>query len=84
MTLFQQKVYSFVRTIPKGETVTYKEVAVAIGYPRAYRAVGSALNRNPYIGQVPCHRVIKSNGQVGKYVLGVKKKLELLHKEQAL
>jgi len=81
-TPFQQKVYDFVVTIPKGETATYKEVAVAIGHPRAYRAVGNALNKNPHIGKVPCHRVIKSNGEPGKYVLGVKKKLELLHKEK--
>lgn len=75
-------VYNFVRTIPKGKTATYKEVAFAVGRPKAYRAVGNALNKNPYLGEVPCHRVIKSNGQVGKYVLGVKKKLELLKKEQ--
>ncbi|MBI3274028.1 MAG: MGMT family protein [Candidatus Colwellbacteria bacterium] len=81
MTPFQQKVYDFVRTIPKGKTATYKEVAVCVGHPKAYRAVGNALNHNPFIGKVPCHRVIKSNGQPGKYVLGVKKKLELLKKE---
>ncbi|OGN03552.1 MAG: hypothetical protein A3A98_02300 [Candidatus Staskawiczbacteria bacterium RIFCSPLOWO2_01_FULL_40_39] len=80
-TLFQKKVYDFVKTIPKGKTATYKEVAVSIGHPRAYRAVGKALNRNPKIGVIPCHRVIKSNGQIGGYVLGVEKKLELLSKE---
>ncbi|MBI2065033.1 MAG: MGMT family protein [Candidatus Yanofskybacteria bacterium] len=81
MTPFQQKVYDFVQTIPKGETATYKNVAVGIGHPKAYRAVGSALNRNPFIGRVSCHRVIKSNGQIGGYVLGTNKKLELLKKE---
>lgn len=81
MTKFQQKVYCFVRTIPKGATVTYKEVAIAIGYPKAYRAVGNALNRNPFIGKVPCHRVICSDGYIGGYVRGSKKKIELLEKE---
>jgi len=80
-TSFQQKVYDFVKTIPKGKTATYKHVAVAIGHPKAYRAVGNTLNRNPQIGVIPCHRVIRSNGQSGGYVLGTKKKLELLNKE---
>lgn len=84
MTTFQKKVYDFVKTIPRGKTATYKDVAVAIGHPKAYRAVGSALNKNPFLGKVPCHRVIKSNGQIGKYVLGAKKKIELLHKEHAI
>ena len=83
-TPFQKQVYEFVKTIPRGKTATYKEVAVAIGHPGAYRAVGNALNKNPYIGKVPCHRVIRSDGWLGKYVLGTKKKLELLHKEQAI
>ena len=83
-TPFQQKVYDFVATIQKGKTATYKEVAVAIGQPNAYRAVGNALNKNPYIGKVPCHRVIKSNGQPGGFALGTGKKLKLLHKEKAL
>ena len=78
MTEFQQKVYDFVKTIPKGKTVTYKEVAVAIGHPNAYRAVGNALNHNPQIGIIPCHRVVKSNGQIGGFALGAHKKVELL------
>lgn len=82
-TPFQKKVYDFVKTIPKGQTATYKEVAVAIGRPKAYRAVGNALNHNPSIGKVPCHRVIRSDGQSGGYVLGVKKKIQLLEKEKS-
>lgn len=81
LTLFQKKVYNFVKTIPKGKTVTYKEVAVAIGHPRAYRAVGNALNRNPHLGAIPCHRIVRSDNQPGGYVLGMKKKIELLEKE---
>ncbi|MBI2674306.1 MAG: MGMT family protein [Candidatus Yanofskybacteria bacterium] len=75
------RVYSFVRTIPKGETVTYKEVAVAVGRPMAYRAVGSALNKNPFAPIVPCHRVICSNGKVGGFNEGTCKKIELLKRE---
>jgi len=81
VTSFQNKVYDFVKTIPKGRTATYKEVAVAIGHPKAYRAVGNALKKNLKVGLIPCHRVVKSNGQTGGYVLGVKKKVELLKKE---
>ncbi|MEK7603513.1 MAG: MGMT family protein [Patescibacteria group bacterium] len=82
MTLFQMKVYAFVGAIPKGKIATYKEVAVAIGYPKAYRAVGNALNKNPYMGEVPCHRVVRSNGGPGGYVLGTEKKIQLLLSEK--
>ena len=81
MTEFQQKVYDFVKTIPKGKTVTYKEVAVAIGHPNAYRAVGNALNKNPFAPIVPCHRVIKSDGKPGGFAWGTRKKLQLLRGE---
>lgn len=81
LTQFQQKVYDFVKTIPKGKTATYKEVAVAIGHPRAYRAVGNALNKNPFAPVVPCHRVIKSDGKPGGFALGAHKKVELLQEE---
>ena len=81
-TEFQQKVYDFVRTIPKGKTATYKEIAISIGHPKAYRAVGNVLNNNPKVGITPCHRVIRSDGQIGGYILGTKKKLELLCKER--
>ena len=94
-TVFQQKVYNFVKTIPKGKTAAYKEVAVAIGYPKACRAVGNVLNKNPrpyfskknkggqsFIGRIPCHRVVRSNGDIGGYVLGTKKKIQLLISEK--
>lgn len=89
MTKFQEKVYKVVSKIPRGKTMTYKEVAVAVGNPKAFRAVGNALNKNPFLGkmlalngvEVPCHRVIRSDGGAGGYVLGKKKKLELLDKE---
>lgn len=81
ITLFQQKVCNFVKTIPKGKTVTYKEVAVAIGHPKAYRAVGNALNKNPFAPTVPCHRVIRSDGQIGGFASGTQKKVKLLRAE---
>lgn len=91
-TNFQKMVYNFVSKIPKSKVATYKEVAAGIGRPKAYRAVGNALNKNPLvyskqgwkIPQIPCHRVIKSNGQIGGFALGTRKKLELLKKEKAI
>ena len=80
---FQEKVYRVVRKIPRGEVLTYKQVAERIGNPKAVRAVGSALNKN-YDPDIPCHRVIRSNGGIGKYNRGVKKKKELLHQEGAI
>lgn len=61
--------------------MSYKEVAEAMGYPKAYRAVGNALNKNRDFINIPCHRVIRSDGKAGGYVLGVKKKIELLQEE---
>lgn len=81
---FYYLVYDFVKTIPKGKTATYKEVAVAIGHPKAYRAVGNALNKNPFAPIVPCHRVIKSNGEVGGFASGTQKKIQLLSGELKL
>lgn len=88
ITPFQKKVYDFVRKIPKGKTRTYKQVAIGIGRPKAYRAVGNALNKNPFSfrlgGNVPCHRVIKSDGSIGGFASGTIKKLQLLKKESVL
>ncbi|OGN16710.1 MAG: 6-O-methylguanine DNA methyltransferase [Candidatus Yanofskybacteria bacterium RIFCSPHIGHO2_02_FULL_50_12] len=83
-TLFQKRVYNFVRTIPKGKTMSYAQVAEAIGRPRAYRAVGNALNRNPYILEVPCHRVIRSDGSIGGFNSGTARKKTLLRAEGAI
>ena len=66
--------------VPKGKVTTYRELAHALG-TKAYRAVGQALNRNPHLIKVPCHRVIKSNGEVGGYALGIDRKKELLKME---
>lgn len=77
---FTEHVYAVVRAIPRGEVMTYKEVAKKVGRPGAYRAVGNALNKNTD-KTVPCHRVIKSDGSVGGYN-GLKgRKESLLEKE---
>ena len=80
LTKFQEKVYNVVKKIPKGQVLTYKEVARRMGSPRAYRAVGQALHKNPF-KEVPCHRVIRSDGKIGGYARGAKIKVELLKEE---
>lgn len=82
-TEFQKKVYKAIRKIPKGQVRTYKWVAQKIGNSKAYRAVGQALKINPYPGIIPCHRVIKSDGALGGFSKGIKKKKRLLKKEGA-
>ncbi len=81
---FKEQVYDVVRGIPEGTFMTYKEVAIKVGRPRAMRAVGMVLSQN-YHPDVPCHRVIRSDGKMGGYNRGgVTKKLEILTREGAL
>jgi O-6-methylguanine DNA methyltransferase len=82
MTPFSKKVYEVVRKIPKGETLTYKEVAKMAGRPGAARAVGNILNKN-YDPAIPCHRVIRSDGQLGGYNRGAAAKRKILKSELA-
>lgn len=63
---FSEKCYELLSKVPKGKITTYKSIAEALG-TKAYRAVGTAMNKNPYAPQVPCHRVINSNGEVGGF-----------------
>ncbi len=77
---FSEKCYSLLKKVPKGKVTTYKALAEAMG-TRAYRAVGTAMHNNPYAPQVPCHRVVKANGEVGGFFSGTKKKTEMLQKE---
>jgi len=77
---FSKRVYAAVKEIPKGQKMTYKEVAKAAGLPRAWRAVGNILNKNKN-PLIPCHRVIRSDGKVGGYREDKKKKIILLKKE---
>jgi len=80
MTTFQKKVYEIVKKIPKGKVLTYKRVAKLAGKPKAYRLVGSILNKNRD-SKIPCHRVIKSNRKIGGYRNEINKKVALLKKE---
>ena len=66
-TSFQIAVWNQIKKIPKGETRSYKEIAIAIGNPKAFRAVANACGKNPNPIIVPCHRVIASNGSIGGY-----------------
>ena len=77
---FTNRVLAVVKKIPKGKTLTYKEVARKALSPRAYRAVGSILKRN-YNPTIPCHRVVKSDGTLGGYNRGAIKKRALLKQE---
>ena len=79
---FSSRVYSVVRRIPKGKTLTYKQVAKLVGRPIAYRAVSNILNKN-YDPNIPCHRVIRSDGKTGGYNRGSKNKKEILEQEKA-
>lgn len=72
MKTFREKVFDVVAKIPKGEVLTYKEVATKTGSPKAFRAVGSALKTN-YDPKIPCHRVIRSDGSLGNYNRGGEK-----------
>ncbi|OGH91434.1 MAG: 6-O-methylguanine DNA methyltransferase [Candidatus Magasanikbacteria bacterium RIFOXYD2_FULL_39_9] len=84
MLTFQQKVYNVVKKIPKGKTLTYKQVATKIGKPDAARAVGSALKKN-YNPDIPCHRVIRSDGKMGGYNRGgTEQKKKILQKEKSM
>lgn len=93
---FNEKVYDKVRRIPKGKVSTYRAVAKSIG-TKAYRAVGNAMNKNPYaycvqewekgnsakqhLKLVPCHRVINANGNLGGFSSGLKNKIRILKAE---
>ena len=82
-TKFQVKVWRYLKKIPVGSTKTYSQVAKGIGMPLAVRAVANAIAKNPYPTQIPCHRIIRSNGSLGGYSAkgGLKKKKKLLKKE---
>ena len=80
-TVFQLQVWKSLCDIPYGETRSYKQIAEAIGNPKAVRAVGMANNRNPLLIVVPCHRVIGANGKLVGYAAGIEKKEFLLKLE---
>ena len=78
---FSKKILELTKQIPKGKITTYKQLSTAAGNPKASRTVGNALNRNKHPIIIPCHRVIKSTGDIGGYSGGKEKKVALLKKE---
>ncbi|MFA6489407.1 MAG: MGMT family protein [Candidatus Micrarchaeia archaeon] len=84
LTPFQRAVLLECAKIQKGKTRTYAQIAKAIGKPKAVRAVGNALGKNPLAPLIPCHRVVKSDGSVGGYSAkgGSRKKTQLLMRER--
>lgn len=83
-TAFQRRVWQALQLIPLGTTVTYAEIAESIGSPRAIRAVARACATNPVSLVVPCHRVVRKDGQTGGYRWGVERKQALLRLEESL
>jgi len=82
-TDFQLKVWKALLQIPAGSLSTYSKIATQTGYPKAQRAVGTAIGRNPVLYIIPCHRVIARNGKMGGFYWGIEKKIELLNAENA-
>jgi methylated-DNA-[protein]-cysteine S-methyltransferase len=83
-TPFQRRVWAELRKIPVGRTISYRDLATAIGQPAAVRAVGAANGRNPVALVVPCHRVIAADGKLQGYGGGLERKAWLLRHERAL
>jgi len=77
---FEEECYFFLKKVPKGKVTTYKELARAVK-SKGYRAVGNAMNKNPYAPKVPCHRVIRNDGKVGGFASGTKNKIRILKSE---
>ena len=85
-TKFQISVWKEIKKIPKGQTKTYKDIAVALNKPKSSRAVANACGKNPLLIEIPCHRVIRSDGKLGGYSGkgGMNQKRKLLKEEGAL
>ncbi len=83
-TAFERRVYEATRQIPFGKVATYGQIAKAIGQPKAQRAVGQALGKNPIALVIPCHRVVASGGGIGGFTGGLSWKKKLLRHEGVL
>ena len=83
-TSFQLQVFEEIKKIPRGQVITYKELAKRIGRPNAYRAVANACGKNNDPKNIPCHRVIRSDGRLGGYSLdgGIEMKKRLINNEK--
>lgn len=85
MTEFQQLCYTTLKEkVPAGKVITYGGLAKLINKPNASRAVGSAMNKNPFAPEVPCHRVVESNGNLGGFAKDISIKIKRLQKEGVL
>ena len=85
MTQFQQLCYQTLKQkVPAGRVISYGDLAKLIGHPKAHRAVGSAMNKNPFAPEVPCHRVVKSSGELGEFAQAVSLKAKRLQEEGVL
>lgn len=80
---FREKCYKALLKVPKGKVTTYSDLARAIG-SKASRAVGTAMAKNERLIEIPCHRVVRSDGTIGQYALGSDRKIELLTQEGVL
>ncbi len=80
-TQFQIQVWHKTLAIPVGKTITYQELAHAVGRPNAWRAVANALGDNQIPSFIPCHRIMRKNGALGGYTGGIEKKIQLLRSE---
>jgi len=80
MKSFNERCYEILRAVPAGKVTTYKALAKALN-TKAYRAVGNAMNKNPHAPKVPCHRVVKSNGEAGGFASGTENKIKMLKAE---
>lgn len=80
MKSFNERCYDQLKKVPKGKVTTYKALAQKLN-SKAYRAVGNAMNKNPYAPEVPCHRVVGSTGSMTGFASGIKNKIALLKKE---
>ena len=78
---FNERVWALICRIPPGRVATYNQLAIALGRPKAARAVGNSCKKSPGMPKVPCHRVIKSDASLGGFSKGVSKKAALLGKE---
>ena len=81
LTTFQKKVLELTKKIPKGKVATYGLLAILLGNVNLSRAIGNALNKNPFPIVIPCHRVIRSDGFVGGFAKGTEMKVKLLKEE---
>ena len=77
----EEKIYKKLLTVPHGKITTYKELSKSVGLENGQRLVGQIMKKNPFPVIIPCHRVIKSNGDIGGYLFGIDIKKNMLRKE---